>query len=228
LWSFLATRHDRHREKPETWTAIAGRTGLQSLTRAGAFDALRAELTPYVDSLLGPQAWKQPKHWGHPLITFPSTGAQWQIPTTGWHVDSHQWSSGAVPGLVAFTFVAQVQPHGGGTLIVSGSHHLTWELCRRSGGFIRTSDLKTALAAKDPWFGDLWAGTASDVLVETIGVARGAVVDGTAVRVVELCGEPGDVVLMNPRCLHAPGPNTGTSPRLMLSDFLDRLGEDRG
>jgi hypothetical protein len=44
-------------------------------------------------------------------------------------------------------------------------------------------------------------------------------VDGVEVRVVELCGEPGDVVLMNPRCLHAAAPNAGASPRLMQSDF---------
>lgn len=48
----------------------------------------------------------------------------------------------------------------------------------------------------------------------------GAVFDGTYVRVAELCGQPGDVVLMNQRVLHVTAPNTLTTPRMMLSDFI--------
>jgi hypothetical protein len=51
---------------------------------------------------------------------------------------------------VAFTFVDQVRPRGGGTLVVAGSHQLTWQLCRRSGGFVSTRVLKTTLADQHP------------------------------------------------------------------------------
>jgi ectoine hydroxylase-related dioxygenase (phytanoyl-CoA dioxygenase family) len=224
IWHFLATRHARRRDDPATWTRIAGRTGLQSLTRAGVFDGLREQLRPRVDALLGVDAWKEPAHWGHPLITFPSPGTLWEVPVAGWHVDSHRWSRGAVPGLVAFTFVEQVRPRGGGTLVVSGSHHLTWRLCQRAGGFARTSEMKAALADQNRWFADLWTGPSGDPERTHRYLEAGAVVDGVDVRVVELCGEPGDVVLMNPRCFHATGPNAAASPRLMLSDFLDRVG----
>jgi hypothetical protein len=45
--------------------------------------------------------------------------------------------------------------------------------------------------------------------------------------VAELCGRPGDVVLMNQRVLHVAAPNALTSPRLMLADFITRLGISR-
>jgi hypothetical protein len=41
---------------------------------------------------------------------------------------------------------------------------------------------------------------------------------------VELSGAPGDVVLMHPWQLHAPAPNCGTSPRLLLSQSIVRVG----
>jgi ectoine hydroxylase-related dioxygenase (phytanoyl-CoA dioxygenase family) len=39
---------------------------------------------------------------------------------------------------------------------------------------------------------------------------------GAPLRVVELAGEPGDVVLMDLRCLHAPSANTSDQPRLVV------------
>jgi hypothetical protein len=46
------------------------------------------------------------------------------------------------------------------------------------------------------------------------------VVDSTHARIAELCGQPGDVVLMNSRVLHVAAPAALTMPRLMLSDFI--------
>lgn len=36
--------------------------------------------------------------------------------------------------------------------------------------------------------------------------------------VVELCGEPGDVFLMDMRLLHTAAPNTASIPRLMVTE----------
>jgi len=222
VWTLLAGRHDRHRHRPETWSPLTGGPGLQALTRAGAFDGVAEHLTPAVDDLLGTGSWKVPKHWGHPLITFPTAGP-WQIPAVGWHVDSHRWSSGAVPGVVAFTLVEQVHPHGGGTLVLAGSHHLTWRLCQRSGGFARTSELKSDLAWEHPWLAQLWAAPTRDPERIRRCTEVGVRIHGIDVSVVEVSGDAGDVVLMNPRCLHAPAPNASVAPRVMLSDFLDRI-----
>jgi hypothetical protein len=48
--------------------------------------------------------------------------------------------------------------------------------------------------------------------------------DGIAVRVTELTGRPGDVVLADRRVLHSGAPNTGSYPPMMLTTNLCRRG----
>jgi len=48
----------------------------------------------------------------------------------------------------------------------------------------------------------------------------GTVVDGVPLRVTELTGEPGDVILMHCDCFHAAAPNRLTGPRMMLTGML--------
>jgi hypothetical protein len=48
----------------------------------------------------------------------------------------------------------------------------------------------------------------------------GTVVDGVPLRVVELAGEPGDVILMHSDCFHAAAPNRLTEPRMMLTGMV--------
>jgi hypothetical protein len=52
-------------------------------------------------------------------------------------------------------------------------------------------------------------------------------VGGAMVRVLELTGSPGDVVLTHPWVLHSPAPNTGAYPRMMLTKNLYRRGAIR-
>ena len=221
LWAFLSVIHGRKQEDATTWRAIESRAGFKMLMRTGAFDELSEHLVEPLTDVLGP-AWDPPAHWGHPLVTFPNPDREWAIPARGWHVDSTQWSVGEIPGLVAFTFLDDVRPRGGGTLVMPGSHRITWQLCQRAGGFMKTSDMKASLAADHPWFADLWRESSTDTDQLRRYVDDGAVIEGTPVRVLELCGRPGDVILMNQRILHAPALNTLTSPRMMLSDFITR------
>jgi ectoine hydroxylase-related dioxygenase (phytanoyl-CoA dioxygenase family) len=66
--------------------------------------------------------------------------------------------------------------------------------------------VKAALAAEHPWLRELWrSGGEPD-----------------PARVQELTGEPGDVVLMHARTLHAPAPNAAAAPRMMLVEIINR------
>jgi hypothetical protein len=47
-------------------------------------------------------------------------------------------------------------------------------------------------------------------------------IDGVPVRVVELTGSPGDVVITHLHIFHARSPDTGTAPRLMLGKEVRR------
>ena len=49
----------------------------------------------------------------------------------------------------------------------------------------------------------------------------GTVVDGVPLRVVELAGEPGDVVVMHSDCFHAAAPNRLAEPRMMLTGMIE-------
>jgi hypothetical protein len=110
----------------------------QKLTGTGAFDAIATgQLCAATDDLLGPGRWQLPAHWGRPLVTFPRPGTAWNIPTTGWHPDS-QDPELTMPAV--FAHLAPVQPRGGGTLVVTGSHLQRLRLaghsprrCRRPG-----------------------------------------------------------------------------------------------
>lgn len=48
----------------------------------------------------------------------------------------------------------------------------------------------------------------------------GTIIDGVPLRVVELTGEPGDVILMHSDCFHAVAPNRLTEPRMMLTEMV--------
>ena len=57
---------------------------------------------------------------------------------------------------------------------------------------------------------------------------RETVVDGVPLRVVELTGEPGDMVFCHPVMVHCAAPNRGTRPRFMRikTQVLTREGRE--
>ncbi len=84
---------------------------------------------------------------------------------------------------------------------------------------MKTNEMKAVLADEHPWFAELWSASLSRP-GQLSRHLDGAIVDGIYVRVTELCGKPGDVVLMNQRVLHVTAQNALTTPRFMLSDFI--------
>lgn len=53
---------------------------------------------------------------------------------------------------------------------------------------------------------------------------RRTVVEGVKLRVVEMTGEPGDVILAHPMIVHAPAKNCSSMPRFALSATVFRTG----
>jgi hypothetical protein len=88
-------------------------------------------------------------------------------------------------------YLEPVGPGGGGTVIAAGSHHRVAEYLREAD----PADPGRSAAIRDA------------VLGETTGM-------------VELTGEPGDVVFLHPHLFHAPAPNHSTPPRLMVTGGL--------
>ena len=216
LWSALA-RHGIYREAPETW--ISERvTGIQAATRSQAFAAMGgAVVCSALDDLFGPSVWKRPPRWGQPLVTFP-TERKWDVPHSSWHLDANAMrSSTKLPGVVVFTYLASVPERGGGTVVVAGSHRIVAdfaaELDPTDEG--RSADVRRALKSAEPWLRGLWSRD-DDVDRVRRFMVEGGVIRGIPVRVIELTGEPGDVIIWHPWLFHAAASNSLSHPRLML------------
>ena len=222
LWADLERRFGIARDRPETWSKV--RPGqFQAVERAGAFSGLGSTaMLGLADSLLGAGAWEPPKRWGQPLVTFPSE--TWDLPRVMWHLDypAIEARPGALPALKLFTFLEPVPPHGGGTLYVAGSHRLAMEAARGRRRAIPSSKVRQRLEADHPWFARLWA-IAGDEVHALIGVDT--LVAGVEVRIGEMTGDPGDLVVMHPAMLHGLAHNALDRPRMMLTQAL--LQKDR-
>jgi hypothetical protein len=224
LWDSLADQYGAQRGEPATWT-LKQPTGFQRLTRMGAFDALGGlALLDALDAVLGEGAWERPRHWGVPLVTFPDHTSPWYVPSSQWHLDflargtPHQ-----LPGVRVLAFVAAVEPAGGGTIVVAGSHCLVERLVAtgqaRDGN---SAQVRDSLAASHPWLRSLWRGGADTENRVARFMTKGECIGGIPVRVMELTGAPGEVILMHPWTFHAPAPNCGQTPRFMISHSIFR------
>ena len=161
------------------------------------------------------------------LITMPNA-EEWTVPPTIWHVDLPRLPSNRLVGIQVFTFLSDVVPRSGGTLAVAGSHRLL-----NNGSRVRSKNIKKRLR-RLPYFQDLMSKQSVDrerFLTES-GWAQDPDAGDVSLRVVELCGRPGDVYLTDMRLLHTLAPNANDESRVMLThrfvieEFADALWDE--
>lgn len=221
LWAWLETRFGLHRDRPDSWT-IAHPTQFQPLKRSGAFAALGSDqLHALADQLLGPGTWVTPPWYGQPLVTFPTPEPALVRPP--WHLDVGGERLDPLSVLRVFTFLAPLAPHGGGTLYVTGSHRLALELERRRGTPPRSKEVIASLRTEHLWFADL-LGTPTAELRPWIGAATR--IGTQELRLEEMTGNPGDLIIMHPAMLHATAHNAADTPRLVLNEWIFRRREE--
>lgn len=221
VWAELARRHGVLRNRPQTWT-VERPAQFGDLRRRGAFAAMASPgMQALLDSFFGDRPWRAPPRWGQALVTFPAGHRTWQVPGAAWHLD-------VMPGQIleawpdyvrVFTFLAPVEPGGGGTAFLAGSHHLTLWAMAQLGREARSATVREALKQESPWIAAL-CGPADDPARTQRLLSGRAAVRGVELAVGEMTGAPGDVVLMHPAVLHAPAPNARSTPRLMLAESI--------
>ena len=217
LWSDLNKRFGIERHNRETWTKERP-AQFQSLIRSGAFDGLAEGLHAIADAFLGVDTWERPSHLCLPLITFP-TGT-WDVPHSYWHIDlPPEETIEALRVVRAFVLLEQLEPKGGGTCYVSGSHRVIADLAREAGQELRSSDVK-ALLKGEPWFADLFSKNVIDR--ERRFMIDGAIVRGVPLRLQEMVGALGDVYVMHQAILHTIADNMLDRPRMMLGHSFVR------
>ena len=216
-WAELAEDHGVVRDDPATWRPIPG-----DLKRAktsplqGAIETARVRGA--VDDLFGPGAWRAPRDWGRALVTFPQAGA-WDVPTGLWHWDSEIGLPGQAPdALFVGAFIGPVAPRGGGTLVLAGSPRLLQRQEASLSSALRGADAGTRrdlFYRSHPWLMALTGHAPSPADRVAAFMALETEIEGLPARVVELTGEPGDMVFCHPAIAHCVAPNVGERPRFM-------------
>lgn len=222
LWAELDRKYHFRPDLPDQWPE--GQVfGLQHVGRAGGFaDMMSPNLCAALDHLFAPEGWERPGHWGTPLVTFPFRGRRWEVPHQTWHLDIYgglgvQHAFGEV---TVFAFLDSVSSEGGATLAVIGTHRLIHELSAGKAK-IRSADGRRLLAETHPWLRDLWSEEFSATRRQRF-IEEGAVVRGVPLKVVEITGHAGDVVVMHSSVLHTPSLNCSRKPRIVLRQGVYR------
>lgn len=215
-WGELAEVNGIHRDDRSTW-----RQPLGDLKAAKHSPLQRRIETPMVqgvvEDLLGPGRWAPPRDWGRALVTFPQA-EPWTVPT-GWHWDGPVGQAGQpLSSLFVASFIGSVGPRGGGTLLLSGSHTLlmawdaTLDQTERHADHGTRRDL---FHRSHPWLKALTGKAPSPPDRVAVFIEAGMEIAGVSLRVVELTGEPGDMVFCHPAIVHCIAPNCAETPRFM-------------
>ena len=136
---------------------------------------------------------------------------EWHIPSTFWHTDLARSEQRGLLGLRVFLYLDDVQPCGGGTLVIKGSH----KLCEWGKQF-SSKQVKRYLKKYD-YFKKLWKnedGDSSNLLNSQ------AVVEDVNIELKEMTGKKGDLLIWDPRLLHTIAPNALNRPRLVAEGMF--------
>lgn len=221
VWGYaerkIGLRRDDRSSWPDGWLPLSWKP----LKRNRVFNVLidNPAVTHALDAIFRPTGWQRPKPGAQVLLKLPGPGP-WALPD-GWHMDcGFDRPSWPVFAVKVFGFFGEVGPRGGGTMLLSGSHRLvdryrsTFETPPAGG----MANWRPFLRRYPP-LGDLLEGSRLPDLGRSM-VGESYEIDGLPIEVVELTGEPGDVVITHLHVFHSGSPNIANSPRQMLGKFI--------
>jgi hypothetical protein len=178
---------------------------LWEIGRDPALAALPGALARAVDRVFGAGVWSQVagEEGGLPMPNLPCSGVRWRASEVSWHVDEASLPAAPARVLLGYALLDRVEPQGGATVALAGSHRRLAAIADRLGAPLGHADACAALARDDAWFAELLRGGEPPA-------------PGSELRLVELGGEAGDLVLFDPRCLHTISANVSPRPRLVM------------
>jgi hypothetical protein len=223
IWDELEQEFSIMRDDPPTWR-VPPRSPKKAKTSLLNDRVINDRFRAIINDLLGPENWKEPNTWGGFLLTFPTPGKEpWELAHNLWHWDYELSRGFDLKGLLIFSFYSDVVPQGGGTLVVRGAHRVLEryyeDLTPAQRGW-KHGEQRKHFMSHDPWFSEL-SHPQKEVDRKSYFMDQDTEVRGVPVRVLELTGQPGDVVFCHPRLIHAPsGINLNDYPRMMRVKFL--------
>lgn len=221
IWVALA-KSGFNRDDPSTWTTPRPEH-LQHLKADPVFRAIGSARTiQAIDEVLGGQQWQKPRDWGAFFLQFP-IGREWDIPSTGWHIDGDYTGRLFPPcGVKVHAMLTEVKPRCGGANVLSGSHRLLHRWFSenppppKAGG----AQLRKSLE-RHPYLRDLYTAGNPQARIARFHECVEEV-DGIPLQVIENTASAGDVILMHSLLLHAgaPAAHLGTQPRFLLNQDI--------
>jgi len=250
LWQDYEKKHAVSRFSSEGWFTKSG-SGKRlygppatEIKSSDSYKSMVACMHAAVDEVLGPDVWRISGRGNTTVfVNCPNKTDSWTVPV-GWHTDMPSNREDTRPTVIyAFTFLDQLEPRGGSTMILAGASrraqlddvaHL-WD-AGKAVAETRSRQFMEALAAEDEWFADLFGPNPlcsvsdyrylcnPDTAAQRVQrfMQDGTYSVGIPMRVTELLGNPGDVVLWDPRCLHASSNNVSHRPRSAIRFRYDR------
>ena len=225
VWDLLEEHYGYDRRDPKSWHGPIGGLSKMCQQNTALWGKADARLLSAITQLIGPN-WEKPRHWGTLLFSAPTRDKMpWTVSTGTWHWDSDPLQSlGGAKGLFIFSFLSEVKPEGGGTLIVEGSPEVVLRYHRElspEGRRRKSKSNRLRFYKSHPWLADLVGqgtgapeGRSQRLMHQVTDIA------GIPVRVVELTGQAGDAVLCHPVMLHNRSKNRAPVPRFMRAKFI--------
>jgi hypothetical protein len=213
-------------DDPTTWSSAPVWESLKRAKRDLVFHGvLGPSLRALADTLLG-EGWTTSTGFGNLLASFPDT-ERWTLPARSgqWHSDfAYTTPMAPLPALRVFAVFGDVEPSGGGTLLVAGSHRMVER-------FVASQPKVAARPAKhstdpchrsNPWLAEVTRGDESAPGRAERFLHQATDVDGIDAQVIEACGPAGTVYVCHPWTIHCRPPNASNRPRLLRSPTLSR------
>ncbi len=216
---FAVTRDDR-----ASWQRARPPIKLQHLRGHEHFKSIGSDtVMDAFDHLLGKGQWKLPWHWGQFLIGFPSEQS-FSIPDEIWHTDfGFERDQDPLEGLLVLSLISNVPPAAGGTMLIEGSHQFVKQFIQTMPNEQRKKmkTIRKALYDSHPWFRKL---TDSRDETDRISFFMESVqkVDDNDLKVVQITGSAGDVIIAHPWLLHASSPNCADQVKMMRVHRIHR------
>lgn len=224
VWAQLQENYGYDRDNSKSWHTNTAGLSRRCQSNRALWSEASPRLLGAITQLLGSQ-WQMPAHWGTLLFSLPNVnGLPWSVSRGTWHWDNDPFAIlNGGSGLFIFSFISEVMPTGGGTLIVDGSPELVMRYHRNLSPHERAQKRKTLrrrFYTLYPWLADLTHGVGEPEDRNQRLMNEFAEIDGYPVRVVELTGKPGDAVLCHPVILHSRSENRSQVPRLMRAQTV--------
>ncbi len=213
---------------------------MRDLKASGKFDKIEAMMQSAIDPIFGDNTWRPLDLW-YSLLSFPGCETTWNVPHKSWHCDepivvedSNPWS------LFVFLLLDDVSVDMGATAVVSGSHRRAEKLAERIASSNQEAAIKAfdsvnsglindpkntrlltidnvlePLTQEDPWMKALVTESTPELRIKQF-VQEGCSYHGIEQKVVSLTGSAGDIIILNPRCLHSTSANISSLPRQII------------